>query len=105
MDIVLPASTKEKRYCLLTKTVDEECCNPLKVWHDLGEWAHPTAEQTELLKAAAKPLVATDVIENKGSKINIQLSVKKHGVVYFELNPAPVSSDRGYNYNFDYSRH
>lgn len=105
LDIVLPASTKEKRYCLLTKTVDEECCNPLKVWHDLGEWAHPTAEQTELLKAAAKPLVATDVIENKGSKINIQLSVKKHGVVYFELNPAPVSSDRGYNYNFDYSRH
>ena len=105
LNIVLPASTKEKRYCLLTKTVDEECCNPLKVWHDLGEWAHPTAEQTELLKAAAKPLVTTDVIENKGSKINIQLSVKKHGVVYFELNPAPVSSDRGYNYNFDYSRH
>ena len=105
LDIVLPASTKENRYCLLTKTVDEECCNPLKVWHDLGEWAHPTAEQTELLKAAAKPLVATDIIENEGSKINIQLSVKKHGVVYFELNPAPVSSDRGYNYNFDYSRH
>lgn len=93
-----------KRWCLLTKTVDEECCNPLKVWHDLGEWAHPTAEQNELLKSAAKPLVETKSIEGNENDVCFRLSVKKHGVVYFELNPAPVVSDRGYDYNFNYGK-
>ena len=46
-------------YCLLTKRVDEECCNPLKVWHDLGEPANPSEEQNALLRAAAQPKIAT----------------------------------------------
>ena len=33
----------------ITELVDEEVCNPLKAWHDLGEPANPSQEQLELL--------------------------------------------------------
>lgn len=104
-EVVLPAVHKgQGRMCLLTKSVDEECCNPLKVWHDLGEWAHPTDAQNELLKSAANPLVKTSVIEADGDKSKISLTVKKHGVVYFEFAPASITSDRGYDYDFNYGK-
>lgn len=101
--ITLPAK-KNGRYCLLSKTVDEECCNPLKVWHDLGEEAHPDKELNDLLREAAKPQVKSVLIENSGEKVGFDLQVKKHGVVYFELLPAEIKSDRGYDYNFNYGR-
>lgn len=104
-EVVLPAVHKgQGRMCLLTKSVDEECCNPLKVWHDLGEWTHPTDAQNELLKSAANPLVKTSVIEADGDKSKISLTVKKHGVVYFEFAPASITSDRGYDYDFNYGK-
>ncbi|MDY4985875.1 MAG: glycosyl hydrolase [Treponema sp.] len=104
-EVVLPAVHKgQGRMCLLTKSVDEECCNPLKVWHDLGEWTHPTDAQNELLKSAANPLVKTSVIEADGDKSKISLTVKKHGVVYFEFVPASITSDRGYDYDFNYGK-
>lgn len=99
-DLDFPVN-KDKRYCFLTKTVDEECCNPLKVWHDLGECAHLKDEDRELLKASANPLVNTNLLEKKTS---VQLSVRKHGVVYFQLKEAPVTSDHGYDYDFNYGR-
>lgn len=104
-EVVLPAVHKgQGRMCLLTKSVDEECCNPLKVWHDLGEWTHPTDAQNELLKSAANPLVKTSVIEADGDKSKISLTVKKHGVVYFAFAPASITSDRGYDYDFNYGK-
>lgn len=104
-EVVLPAVHKgQGRMCLLTKSVDEECCNPLKVWHDLGEWTHPTDAQNELLKSAANPLVKTSIIEADGDKSKISLTVKKHGVVYFEFAPASITSDRGYDYDFNYGK-
>lgn len=103
LNLEIPAY--KKRYCLLTKTVDEECCNPLKVWHDLGENAHLNLEEKDLLKAAAKPQIKTIILENKAAdSINVNLEIKKHGVIYFELSEAPLTSDNGYDYNFDYSR-
>ncbi len=33
LEFTFPAEQEE--YCFLTKTVDEETCNPLKVWHDM----------------------------------------------------------------------
>ena len=42
----IPAEDEEK-YCLVKKTVDENTCNPLKAWHELGEPAALTAEQKE----------------------------------------------------------
>lgn len=97
VDISFPA--KKTRYCLLSKTVDEECCNPLKIWHDLGECANPDKEQIELLKNAAKPLISSAVLENTEETISVTINAGRNGLVYFELKEAPFHGDRGYDYS------
>ena len=49
-------------------------------------------------------MVKTSVIEADGDKSKISLTVKKHGVVYFEFAPASITSDRGYDYDFNYGK-
>ena len=77
----------------MTQLVDEEVCNPLKVWHDLGEHANPSQEELELLRASAQPFVQTKRCGNK-----ISLKLKENAVCYFEIKEAPINSDRGYTY-------
>ena len=96
-EISLPKNAAS-RLCLLTKTVDEEYCNPLKVWHELGEPANINDEQIELLKSAAKPLVKTQLL--KGTSPKFTLSAGRNAVVYFELAPAPLTSDNAYDYSW-----
>ena len=93
----LPAF-KQKRVSLLVKTVDEKTCNPLKVWHDLGEPAHLTDEQIELLQDAAKPLVTTELLN--GSAPKFTLKAGRNAVVYFEAAASPLTSDNAYDYSF-----
>ncbi|WP_026516550.1 GH39 family glycosyl hydrolase [Butyrivibrio sp. MC2021] len=92
-------------YTLVTKTVDETNCNPLKLWHDLGEPAYPTKDETELIKSAAWPLVESGVVKADGSASNnecgtthISVPVRKNGVVYFTLTKRNFTPDRGYDY-------
>ena len=87
-------SFKAGDYSLITKTVDETTCNPLKLWHDLGEHANPTKEEVKLLRDAAKPLTASSRVTDK-----VKFDVKKNGVVYFEIKKSAIASDRGYDYN------
>ena len=96
-----------------TKTVDETCCNPLKLWHDLGEPAYPTKEETELIKSAAWPLVESSVVSAGGAissasdsekkcdcrETLISVPVRKNGVVYFTLTERHFTPDRGYDYD------
>ncbi|WP_081677481.1 GH39 family glycosyl hydrolase [Butyrivibrio sp. WCD3002] len=106
-------SNQETEYTLLTKTVDETCCNPLKLWHDLGEPAYPTKEETELIKSAAWPLTSSSVVKVSGvagsdsaddrnandNKTSISIPVNKNGVVYFTLTERHFTPDRGYDYD------
>ncbi|MBR6101228.1 MAG: xylan 1,4-beta-xylosidase [Ruminococcus sp.] len=92
----LPADVSE--YTLITKTVDEECCNPLKLWHDLGEPANPTPDQTDLIRSAALPSVKSDVITAAEGSAELPLSLKKNGILYFELTARTFTPDRGYDY-------
>ena len=85
-------------YCLLVKTVDEECCNPLKVWHDLGEPANPTEKELEILRESAKPLLTTTRLEEGTGLASVSLHLKKNALQYFELIPAAIQSDTGYSY-------
>ncbi len=94
-ELSLPA---EGEYTLITKTVDETCCNPLKIWHDMGEPAYPTAEETELIKSAAYPLVESAVVNAQGGAAGVKLNVKKNGVVYFTMSARTYTPDRGYDY-------
>ena len=88
-----------RSYTLITKTVDEDCCNPLKLWHDLGEPAYPDKEQIKLIKSGANPLVQSVVIDAEESAASFKIPVKKNGVVFFELKTRNYTPDRGYDYD------
>lgn len=88
---------EEKEYCFLQQRVDEDTCNPLKIWHDLGEPANPSQAQTELIKQSARPFTTTEHITGKeDTKLSIVLP--ENAVVYFEVLSAEVKSDSGYDY-------
>ncbi len=91
------ASAQE--YCLLTKRVDEEGTNPLKVWHDMGEPANLTKEQTALLQMAAQPRVATERKYAAKGKLEASFVLEENAVVYFELAPVKETRDLGYSYD------
>ncbi len=95
VDIALPL---DGEFCVLTKTVDEKTCNPLKIWHDLGEPRSLSADQKELLRESAYPLTETERISGNGEAV-IKIEVEEFGVKYFDITPAPINSDRGFDYN------
>ena len=89
---------QDVEYCIIKKLVDEETCNPLKVWHDLGEPANPSKEQLALIKDGAKPFVETKRVKGEKGVFCLDVDLKEHGVVYFDIIPSKVKSDRGYSY-------
>lgn len=97
LEISLP-ETASGVYTLLTKTVDEQTCNPLKVWHDLGEPANPSAEQVKLLQESAVPFVQTAQI-TADDTLRFTLHLCPHGVVWFSLAARKETPDRGYDYD------
>ncbi len=96
--VTLSLPVEAGTYSLLTETVDEETCNPLKVWHDLGEPANPSDGQTKLLRQAAQPFVQTDRVECAAAGARIGLLLKRNAVVCFEFRKCGGQSDRGYDY-------
>ncbi len=88
----------ETDYTLITKTVDEVCCNPLKLWHDLGEPAYPTQDEIDLIKSASAPKTESAVVKAQDGLADISLMVRKNGVVYFTLTKRHFTPDRGYDY-------
>ncbi len=89
----------EGDYCIVRKLVDEESCNPLKVWHDLGEPANLTKAQQKLLKESSSPAITTKRVRaEKGSGLTFDLTLAENAVVYLQIVPAPLKPDRGYCY-------
>ena len=97
LEFTFPAEQEE--YCFLTKTVDEETCNPLKVWHDMGEPANLSEEQTKLIRESSRPFVKTERKKQEDGNICVELPVHENGVVNFELHAGKVNPDRGYDYD------
>lgn len=91
--------TEAGNYSLITKTVDENHANPLKIWHELGEPSHLTREELVLLREAAKPYVNSSVLTTESGKLDITLDIDTYGITWFEIKPLIVKSDRGYDYN------
>jgi xylan 1,4-beta-xylosidase len=98
LEVLLSLPADGTGYCMVTKTVDEECCNPLKLWHDIGEPASLSAEQKALLKEHAVPLVRSDIITAVNGEIEFKFMLKQNAVVYFDLKKTQIRSDRGYSY-------
>lgn len=85
-------------YTLLTKTVDQVVCNPLKVWHDMGEPSSLTLEQKDFLRQAARPLFKTERVTAQEALTPLTFRILENGVVYFECKKIGTKSDRGYDY-------
>ena len=96
LGIALPAEAGN--YTLLQKTVDENTCNPLKVWHDLGEPAYPDAGQIKLLQESAVPLLTSGQVVCREGRLKMRLELNPHAVVWFSLSERKETSDRGYDY-------
>ncbi len=87
-------------YCVLQRSVDEATCNPLKVWHDMGEPANLSKEQCDILQSAAKPFITSKHVSvGEDEKLNFDICLEEHGVVYLEVSPAKITADRGYSYD------
>lgn len=98
LELPLDFQATEKEYTLITKTVDKQCCNPLKIWHDMGEPATPTKEETELIRSGAFPLVQSEILSNEDGKLSTSISLNRNGIVFFEVKPRVATPDRGYDY-------
>lgn len=94
----MDASGEEKEYTVLTKTVDEATCNPLKLWHAMGEPPSLTDKQKKLLKEGACPFVEADRKTSADGLAEVCLTVRENGVVYFEVSVVKAGEDRGYRY-------
>lgn len=86
---------------LCTRAVDEEYCNPLKCWHDMGEPASLKQEQLDFLRQSAKPLCRTQIVRGENP---ITLTLKENAVVHFTLSPRTMESEYGYDYSW-YENH
>lgn len=94
--VSLPSASRE--WALLTRTVDEDTCNPLKVWHDLGEHPHPDTSELQLIRESASPLVKTERLTADRDRVSHEFRLGRNSVIYFELRAESVSPDRGYHY-------
>ena len=91
--LTLPLTGK----CVLTtETVDEDCCNPLKAWHDLGEPASLTEGQLRFLRQVGQPLCATQQAEDG----HVTLTLGENAVVRFTVKAVQEVTDHGYDYNW-----
>lgn len=95
---VLSLTAESGTYSFLTETVDEETCNPLKVWHDLGEPANLSDRQKKLLQRASRPYVQTCRLESENTVVEAALLLKRNAVVSFEVWKCDMQPDRGYDY-------
>ncbi|MBE5877405.1 MAG: xylan 1,4-beta-xylosidase [Lachnospiraceae bacterium] len=98
IEVTIP-DVMEGEYALLMKVVDEDTCNPLRVWHDLGEPASLKQEQKKLLQESARPFIVSKRITAENGQLQFEITVQEHGVVYFEVKSVKTKSDRGYDYN------
>ena len=71
-------------YIIIEKIVDENTCNPVKIWHDFGDPSSLSNDQAELLRLAATPLVQTKKVSCENG-LDYDLTVEKNGVVSVEI--------------------
>lgn len=91
-------------YTLTTETVDEEVCNPLKAWHDMGEPGSLTDTQVRFLRRAGQPLCQTEQVKAEKGTGTVEIRLRENAVVRFTLTPRQEKGDHGYDYRW-YRQH
>lgn len=85
---------------LMTEVVDEQVCNPLKAWHEMGEPSSLSQAQLCFLRKAGQPLCMTSTVEGG----TVQMTLRENAVVYFRLEKTDKETDFGYDYTW-YQQH
>jgi len=88
----------EKEYSIIIQQVDEKTCNPLQLWHNLGEPQSLSEAQKKLLREAARPTIRSMRVEKSNQQLSFSIEVEENGVLYLEIQPIRGISDRGYDY-------
>lgn len=94
LELEVPITNGE--YVLLTRLVDEETCNPLRTWLNIGSPTNPSKEQVELMKTCASPLTRTDRLSITDGKVSFDFELKRNALLYWKLEPITPQTDRGY---------
>jgi len=84
-------------YFLVKKTVDEDTCNPLKSWIDMGSPPYPKAGQLELLRECAHPRVTTERLKVMNDMAELELPLSANALCYFKIEHINPATDRGYH--------
>ncbi|MDR2599088.1 MAG: xylan 1,4-beta-xylosidase [Oscillospiraceae bacterium] len=84
-------------YAIIMKTVDENVCNPLKTWHDLGSPAYPSEDELTILRECANPLTETGRITVSSELIRLNLTLENNAICSFEIRKINPETDRGYD--------
>ena len=82
-------------YSIVKQIVDEDSCNPRKIWHNLGEPSSLSKEEIALLQTAAKPLIVSESVQVE-SELKLDFAVNPNGVIYFECKKIARKQDRGF---------
>ena len=90
---------KDDKFVALSELVDEEVCNPLKIWHDLGEPKYPSDEQADIIKKGSRPLLKSCVVTASEGKLALDFKLGAYGILYFTVKPMVFEGDAGYNYD------
>lgn len=83
-------------YAVITQLVDEETCNPLKAWMNIGSPANPSKEQLELLRQADQPMLRTEKRNIDQEKMSLTFTLSRNALLYFTIQPIKPRLDRGY---------
>ena len=97
IEIELPA---DGDLSVLTRTVDEECCNPLKLWHEMGEPADLNQEQLTILRESAYPASGCVTAKEENGTAKLKLTVGVNGLIHFNTALKKITTDYGYDYEW-----
>lgn len=95
--ITLPSDSKQ---VLVTETVDEVTCNPLKVWHDMGEPRSLTQQQLSTLRKMDHPDVNLSIAGADQGTVKLEFLLRENAVVRFTLTKQVHEGDYGYQYDW-----
>lgn len=96
LSINLPSDASE--YYVIIKKVDKACCNPLKVWHDMGEPQSPSYAQIDILRQSAYPQIVSERVKSDAQSITLDIILPPDAVYGIEIKPVVNTTDRGYDY-------
>ena len=97
-EFTLKLEADAKEYTVIREIVDEETCNPVKAWHDLGEPRNPSKQQIETIRKFAYPYAQSEIAKSSRKNITVSVPVRAHGVVYLDITAREFEGDRGFTY-------